>query len=88
MRAIRWTRGRWTLCTLPLFLGLHALAMDALHPPSFLGLHVWAMDALHQSMGEGGSTNERPGSDHVTWGPMRGLKKNYMKRGQTDIATL
>ena len=22
----------------------------------------------------GGLTNERPGSDHVTWGPMRGLK--------------
>ena len=34
----------------------------------------------------------RPGSDHVTGGPMRGLEKNYMKRGhqterQTDIAT-
>ena len=23
----------------------------------------------------GGMTNERPGSDHVIWGPMRGLKK-------------
>ena len=29
---------------------------------------------------QGGSTNERPGSDHVTWGPVRGLNKNYMKR--------
>ena len=27
------TRGRWTLCTHPPFLGLHAWAMDALHPP-------------------------------------------------------
>ena len=23
----------------------------------------------------GGSTNERPGSDHVIWGPMKGLEK-------------
>ena len=29
----------------------------------------------------------RPGSDHLTWGPMRGLKKNNMKRGQTDRHT-
>ena len=36
-----------------------------------------------------GFANERPGSDHVTWGQMRGLEKNYMKRNrQTDIATL
>ena len=27
------TRGQWTLCTHPPFLGLHAWAMDALHPP-------------------------------------------------------
>ena len=40
-------------------------------------------------IGGGRSTNERPGSDHVIWGPMRGLTKIYMKRGhQTDIATL
>ena len=26
--------------------------------------------------------NQRPGSDHVTWGPMRGLEKNRMGRGQ------
>ena len=32
-------------------------------------------------------TNERPGSDHVTRGPMRGLKKDNMGRGQTDIHT-
>ena len=38
--------------------------------------------------------NQRPGSDHVTWGPMRGLEKNRMGRGhtsnryQTDIATI
>ena len=30
----------------------------------------------------------RPGSDHVTWGPMRGLEKNNMKRGQTEIYIL
>ena len=35
-------------------------------------------------LSEGGSTNERPGSDHVTSGPMRGLKKIDMKQGQTD----
>ena len=33
----------------------------------------------------GGPTNERPGSDHVTYGPMRGLKKVDMKRGHIDI---
>ena len=27
-----------------------------------------------------GFANERPGSDRVNWGPMRGLKKNFMKR--------
>ena len=32
-------------------------------------------------------TNERPGSDHVTLGPMRGLEKNCMGSGQTDILT-
>ena len=52
------TRGRLTLCTNPLFLGLHTWAMEALHPPLVLGLHAcnkmdawpmdaWAMDALH-----------------------------------------
>ena len=25
--------------------------------------------------------NQRPSTDHVSWGPMRGLKKSYMKRG-------
>ena len=30
----------------------------------------------------GVSTNERPGSDYVTWGPIRGLEKSDMKRGQ------
>ena len=28
-----------------------------------------------------GSTNEGRGSDHAIWGPMRGLKNCYMKRG-------
>ena len=36
---------------------------------------------------EGGLTNERPGSGHVIWGPMRGLEKNRMGRGQTDTHT-
>ena len=41
---------------------------------------------------EGGLTNERPRTDHVTWGPMRGLEKNRMGRGhstdrQTDMLT-
>ena len=26
----------------------------------------------------------RPGSDHVTWGPMRGLEKNYVKRDRAS----
>ena len=30
----------------------------------------------------GGPTNGRPGSDHVIGGPMGGLEKNYMGRGQ------
>ena len=34
--------------------------------------------------GGGGLTNERPGSDHVILGPMRGLEKNRMGRGQTN----
>ena len=33
---------------------------------------------------EGGLTNQRPWTDHVMWGPMRGLNKSYMKRGQKD----
>ena len=38
-------------------------------------------------------TNKRPGYDHVTWGPMRGLKKVTCKGDKqidrrTDIATL
>ena len=32
-------------------------------------------------------SNERPGSDHVTWGPMRGLEKNCIGRGQTHRQT-
>ena len=37
-----------------------------------------------------GGTNERPGTDHVTWGPMRGLEKNctYVTNKRTDMATL
>ena len=41
-----------------------------------------------------GSTNERPGTDHGTSGPMRGLEKNCARwrrqtsRSQTDMATL
>ena len=32
-------------------------------------------------------TYERPGTDHVTGGPLRALKINYMKRGQINIYT-
>ena len=44
----------------------------------FLGLKdqweagIWSCDLR---------ANERPGSDHVTWGPMRGLEKNLRGRG-------
>ena len=35
--------------------------------------------------GAGGLTNERPGTDHVITGPMRGLKKNCTRwRTHTD----
>ena len=30
----------------------------------------------------GGLTNERPGTNHVMSGPMRGLENNFMGRGQ------
>ena len=32
-----------------------------------------------------GSTNERPGTDHGTSGPMRGLEKKLHLMAQTDI---
>ena len=32
----------------------------------------------------GGLTNERPQTDHVITGPMRGLEKNRMGRGHGD----
>ena len=34
--------------------------------------------------GWGGLTNERPQTDHVITGPMKGLEKNRMGRGQTS----
>jgi hypothetical protein len=43
---------------------------------------------------EGRMTNERPGTDHVTSGPMRGLKKTALDGAHrhsdryTDMATL
>ena len=37
----------------------------------------------HGPWGVGGLTNERPWTDHVITGPMRGLEKNRMGRGQT-----
>ena len=33
----------------------------------------------------GGFTNERPGTDHVMLGPMRGLEINYMGGGHPNI---
>ena len=42
--------------------------------------------------GEGGRTNERPGTDHVTSGPMKGLEKKMHPMAHThrhpDMATL
>ena len=43
--------------------------------------------------GRGGGTNERPGTDHVTSGPMRGQEKNCTRWQRatdrlTDMATL
>ena len=32
----------------------------------------------------GGLTNERPRTDHVITGPMRGLRKNRVGRGQSQ----
>ena len=39
------------------------------------------------SVGGGGWTTEGPYTDHVIRGPMRGLKKNSMGRGQTNKET-
>ena len=36
---------------------------------------------------EGGSTNERPGTDHVTSGPMRGLEKKLQPMAQNHTIT-
>ena len=38
---------------------------------------------IYLFFGEGGGTNERPGTDHVTKGPMRGLQKLQLMP-QTD----
>ena len=44
-----------------------------------LNKNIWDTNLPHGR--EGGLTNKRPGSGHVIWGPMRGLKKDYIKRG-------
>ena len=36
---------------------------------------------------EGGLTNERPQTDHMIWGPLRGLEKKCMGWGQTKSAS-
>ena len=36
---------------------------------------------------KGGLTNDRPQTDHVIWGPIRGQNKNYMGRVHTYIHT-
>ena len=54
------------------------LPFSLIFSPTQILLFIWA----------GGLTNERPGTDHVTWGPMRGLEKNCTQwRKQTDIQT-
>ena len=64
---------------------------------------TWAGTSLTSSAGPpspgwpgwtGEETNERPGTDHMTWGPMRGLEKTSpdgaqpRTHGRTDKATL
>ena len=44
----------------------------SIQPPSLMA---------YQGARGGGLTNERPGTDHVILGPMRGLEINYMGRG-------
>ena len=48
------------------------------------------MGGRGEEEGGGGGTNERPGTDHVTRGPMRGLKKTAPDGANTptDMATL
>ena len=41
----------------------------------------------HGGEGGGGLTNERPGSDHVIWGPMRSLHKINLNWRRTFIHT-
>ena len=40
-----------------------------------------------QKKGAGGRTNERPGPDHVTSGPMRGLEKKLHSMAQNHRQT-
>ena len=43
---------------------------------------------IERGWGLEGSTNERPGTDHVILGPMRGLEKNFTRwHGQTHRHT-
>ena len=46
-----------------------------------------ALSQQKNGEGGGGLTNEKPGTYHVIWGPMRGLKINYMIRGHINIST-
>ena len=75
-------------CTHPPFLRLHACnKMDPWPMDEPVWLHARARTLSYST--QGGLTNERPGSGHVTWGPMRGLEKNAWKgtNTQTDRQT-
>ena len=49
----------------------------------FLSYRVTEFPSFQVSR-EGGRTNERPGTDHVISGPMRGLEKKPHPMAQTD----
>ena len=67
-------------CTSPLV--EHLLRMDhhVCNPEKLLVFRALRVGRV----GQGGLTNERPRTDHVIWGQIRGLKKNCMGRGQTN----
>ena len=63
---------------------------DICREVSSIGTQYWSQEYVYLREGQergGGVTNERPGSDHVIWGPMSGLEKNCLNEERTDIRT-